>query len=158
MLAVDPKLLEKSPLSPGQKDILRRIYVLNEPVGKVAKDLNKSPGTISSRRKRALKRYNEFATTVKGIVADEVEKFRARLDQHEAQLVDIFGVLEDDAKYLSGLRFVTDEAGLFRTKNCVHNANGKCNKWPSIIVGPKTCGICVDFLERDVTDAIDVHD
>jgi len=155
-MKVDPKLLDKSPLSPSQKDILRRIYVLEEPVGKVAKDFGRTPGTISKRCKTALKHYCEWVAQFKGIVADEVEKFRARLEEHDTQLGEIAHILGDYAEYFVRLKGVTDQTGPFRMGNCVHNADGKCSKWPSLVVGPKTCGICVDFLDKASTGVFDV--
>jgi len=37
-MPVDPRILEKSPLSSSQKDILRRIDILRQPQKNVAKD------------------------------------------------------------------------------------------------------------------------
>jgi len=66
--------------------------------------------------------------------------------------------LGDYADYLSGVKLVTDQIGPFRAKNCVHNTHGKRNKWPLLIVGPNTCGICADFLDRNAADAVDARE
>ena len=154
-VSVDPKILEKSLLTREQKDILCRIDILKELLTKVAKDYGVTKGTMSKRHSTALKRYNEFASLVKSCVADEAEKFRAKLDQHDSQLVDIYRVLGDYSDYLAGLKVVADRIGPLRAKNCVHNVSGKCNKWPSLLVGPRICGICVDFVDKETTDVID---
>jgi hypothetical protein len=154
---VDPKILEKSPLTPRQKDILHRIDILKEPSTDVAKHYGVTRGTMSKCHSTALKRYNEFASLVKTLVADEAEKLRARLDLEDSHLAGIYLVLEDHSNYISGLKLVTEEIGPSRAKNCVHNFGGKCNKWPSLLVGPRTCGICVDFVEKEPTDVIDEY-
>jgi hypothetical protein len=157
-VSVDPKILEKSPLTPRQKDILHRIDILKEPSTNVAKHYGVTKGTMSKCHSTALKRYNEFASLVKMLVADEAEKLRAKLAQHDSQLTGIYQFLADYfSDYLSSLRLVTDQIGPFRAKNCVHNFSGKCNKWPSLLVGPRICGICVDFVDKETTDAIDGH-
>jgi hypothetical protein len=136
-----------------------RIYVLKDPVGKVAKDLGRSPGTISKRCKTALKRYCEWVAQFKGIVAEEVRKFRARVEKHDKELsviIDFLGGLKFYSDYLAGVKAVTDAIGPFRVENCVRNANGKCGKRPSLVVGSKTCGICVGFLDKASTGVFDV--
>ena len=157
-VSVDPKILEKSPLTREQKDILYRIDILKEPLTKVAKDYGVTKGTMSKRHSTALKRYNEFASLVKSIVADEAEKFRAKLEQHDKQLADVDKVLEHYSNCLGGLKDVTDQIGPFRAKNCVHNVSGKCAKWPLVSVGLRICGICVDFVDKVTTDLIDALD
>ena len=154
-VSVDPKTLEKSPLTPRQKDVLRRIHILKEPLTEVAKHYGVTKGTMSKCHSTALKRYNEFASLVKTLVADEAEKLRARLGEHDSQLAHICQVLGDYSECLSGLNVVTDQIGPFRAKNCVHNVSGKCYKWPSLPVGPRICGICVDFVDKVTTDIID---
>ena len=58
-VSVDPKILEKSLLTPRQKDILHRIDNLKEQLTKVAKHYGVTKGTISKCHSTALKRYNE---------------------------------------------------------------------------------------------------
>ena len=155
-VSVDPKILEKSRLTPRQKDILNRIDIQKEQLTEVAKHYGVTKGTMSKCHSTALKRYNEFASLVKTLVAGEAEKLRAKLEQHDSHLVGIFHILEDHANDLSGLKLVTDQIGPFRAKNCVHNVSGKCNKWSSLLVGPRICGICVDFVDKsEITDFID---
>jgi Mg2+ and Co2+ transporter CorA len=157
-MSVDPKILEKSPLTPERKDILHRIDILKEHLTKVAEDYGVTKGSMSKRHTTALKRYNEFASLVKSSVADEAEKLRAQLKDQDQQLKQIFEILEHYSSCLGGLNDVTDQIGPFRAKNCVHNFSGKCNKWPSLIVGPRICGICLDFVDKKNTDLIDALD
>jgi Mg2+ and Co2+ transporter CorA len=157
-VSVDPKILEKSPLTPRQKDVLHRIDILKEQSTKVAKHYRVTRGTMSKCHNTALKRYNEFASLVKSSVADEAEKFQAKLDDQDEQLKQIFQILEHYSRCLGGLKDVADQIGPFRAKNCVHNVSGKCDKWPSLVVGPWTCGICVGFVDKEATDVIDALD
>ena len=85
-VSVDPKILEKSRLTPRQKDILNRIDIQKEQLTEVAKHYGVTKGTMSKCHSTALKRYNEFASLVKTLVADEAEKLRAKLEQHDSHL------------------------------------------------------------------------
>jgi hypothetical protein len=155
-VSVDPKILEKSRLTPRQKEILHRIDIQKEQLTEVAKHYGVTKGTMSKCHSTALKRYNEFASLVKTLVAGEAEKLRAKLEQHDSQLADLNDVLVGYSGYLASLRLVTDQIGPSRAENCVHNVSGKCNKWSALLVGPRICGICVDFVDKsEITDVID---
>lgn len=154
-MKVDPKLLDESPLTVRQKEILQRIDVRGETLTKVAKDFGRSKATLSKRRKTALKRYAEWVAHQKRVESDELAKLRATYLQLERRLnvwIEALekqvGVTGEYAGYLGGLKLVADEIGTSRARTCAHAVNDRCKKWSGLIVDPKTCGICGDYEER----------
>jgi len=146
-LKVDPELLDESPLTPGQKEILRRIDVQGDTVTKTAKDLKRSKGTISKRHKTALKRYSEWVAQQRQLQIDELRKLEARLNARIEALEKTVGMTGEYAGYLGGLKVVADEIGSHHAENCVHATNGHCKKW-FFQTDPKICGICGDYSNK----------
>lgn len=56
-------LIECPDLSDYEKDILKRFYIDKETNKSIAEDYNKTPGTVSTQKKRALEKYEEWKET-----------------------------------------------------------------------------------------------
>ncbi len=61
---IDPSLLDKAPLTPYEKDLIKQIDIEGLPLKDVAVELKKDDSTISLQHKRALEKYSEWCATI----------------------------------------------------------------------------------------------
>jgi len=57
---INPELLERSPLRPREKEVLRKVHIEGRKITEIAREKGLTKGAVSIRHKKALQRYNSW--------------------------------------------------------------------------------------------------
>jgi len=98
---INLELLEKSPLRPPEKELLREVYIEGRSLAEVARKKGVTRGTVSILHKKALERFNSWIGMNKaakiltelidrGYTLDDVERFLRMEKEHEDTMVKAF--------------------------------------------------------------------
>jgi len=147
---LDPELLNKSPLTPDEKEVLQRVSVQGEKLTTVAGGTKKKGGK-SSLHKRALEHFSQWLQQELRTKTIELEKFQtANLEL--GRLGDRVGALENlvglKGEYLGALKIVADAIGPSRMETCVHAVDGECRNLSIRVLDFKFCGICGHYSAK----------
>ncbi len=149
---IDPGLVDKAPLTPYEKDLIKKIDIEGLPLKDVAEDLKKDDSTISLQHKKALEKYSVWSSKLDeqsrhdiangkeaAIVFGMLKKGKElpdividanippeRLKVYYEQWLDLKRV-----KIGSWDKFIEclENHGAHNLENCSHNIDGYCMYW-----------------------------